>query len=256
MSTMIYSRLLSSDYQEIPAQKLAEVNQDIELYNSLVPRQDSLIRQRQDDSSRQSRIFYITWPISALVALIVLGSIYNDLTFSMLGWSVFIGLLIAGMAMSSIKTADTSSISSQMSQLSSKINLFKKTVENQRLKNSIDYWINMSGYEFERQVASLYSVQGYSSQVTRGSGDGGVDIYLSKDGIRYAVQCKNHKKPIGPSAVRDLYGAMTHGQITRGIFISSGGYTTGAKEFAHNKIELLDIHDVIRMHKASLSRVF
>jgi hypothetical protein len=42
---------------------------------------------------------------------------------------------------------------------------------------------------------------------------------------------------------------MTHEGVSSGIFISSTGYTKGAREFCQGKsIALLDIHDIIKMH--------
>ena len=91
-------------------------------------------------------------------------------------------------------------------------------------------------------------------KLQKGSGDGGIDIFLEKAGRRYGVQCKNHHKAIGPAAIRDLYGAMSHEGLDAGIFIASSGYTKGAKEFARNKaITLLDINNVLRMHAATLT---
>ena len=121
-------------------------------------------------------------------------------------------------------------------------------------KKYAKYWLNLSGYQFEKEVAKLYETRGYGVQVTKGSGDGGIDIFLEKAGRRYGVQCKNHHKAIGPAAIRDLYGAMSHEGLDAGIFIASSGYTKGAKEFARNKaITLLDINNVLRMHAATLT---
>jgi restriction endonuclease family protein len=121
-------------------------------------------------------------------------------------------------------------------------------------KKYAKYWLNLSGHQFEKEVAKLYEAHGYDVQVTKGSGDGGIDIFLEKAGRRYGVQCKNHHKAIGPAAIRDLYGAMSHEGLDAGIFIASSGYTKGAKEFARNKaITLLDINNVLRMHAATLT---
>jgi HJR/Mrr/RecB family endonuclease len=118
-----------------------------------------------------------------------------------------------------------------------------------RLREHMSYWLNLSGWQFEKEVSNLYKKQGFNSLVTKGSGDGGVDIVLNKDGVKTLVQCKNHNKAIGPASIRDLFGAMTHEGVSSGIFISSTGYTKGAREFSLGKsIALLDIHDIIRMH--------
>lgn len=120
-------------------------------------------------------------------------------------------------------------------------------------KKHAQYWLSMDGWQFEREVAKLYEAHGYHAIVTKGSDDGGIDIFLTKDGVRLGVQCKNYHKPVAQAVIRELAGAMMHENLDGGIVIASSGYTKRAKEFAENKsIKLLDINDVLRMHAAAL----
>lgn len=120
-------------------------------------------------------------------------------------------------------------------------------------KKQAQHWLGMSGHLFEKEVAELFRSNGYMAQVTKGSGDGGIDIFLEKDEIRYGVQCKNYHGMVGPAPIRDLYGTMLHEKLEAGIFIASSGFTKGAREFARNKpIQLLDINDVLQMHASTL----
>lgn len=121
-------------------------------------------------------------------------------------------------------------------------------------KKQAQHWLGMSGHLFEKEVAKLFSSNGYEARVTKGSGDGGIDIFLEKNGIRYGVQCKNYHGTVGPAPIRELYGTMLHEELEVGIFIASSGYTKGARDFASNKqIQLLDINDVLRMHASTLA---
>ena len=64
----------------------------------------------------------------------------------------------------------------------------------------------MDGYAFEHFCADVLTKSGYQNvQVTRGSGDQGVDIISERDGIKYAVQCKNYSQPVGNKAVQEIY---------------------------------------------------
>ena len=48
----------------------------------------------------------------------------------------------------------------------------------------------MDGQEFEYYCADLLKSQGFLEvEVTRASGDYGVDILAEKDGVTYAIQC-------------------------------------------------------------------
>lgn len=113
------------------------------------------------------------------------------------------------------------------------------------------YWISMSGHRFEKEIAQLFSKSGYATKVTKGSGDGGVDIILEKNRVIYLVQCKNHKKPVAPATVRDLYGAMSHEGVTNGILVSTMGFTQGVYTFVRGKnIELVSLEDILKMAEA------
>lgn len=119
-------------------------------------------------------------------------------------------------------------------------------------KTSRDYWINMSGLQFEKEVASLFRSQGYSATVTSATGDGGVDIILIKGNERIAIQCKHHSKPVGPNDVRALQGVVAAKNFARGIFVSLNGYTTtvyGEVRNSNVKIELLELKDILKMAK-------
>lgn len=118
--------------------------------------------------------------------------------------------------------------------------------------NQRAFWESMSGYEFEKAVANLYSQMGYNTQLTPYSKDGGVDIVLTKDDDKIAVQCKHHKNPVGPHDVRALIGSITINNYSKGIFISLNGFTSGAyaeKRSSPVDIEFLDIVSLLKFSK-------
>lgn len=58
-------------------------------------------------------------------------------------------------------------------------------------KRDTDQFEEMEGHEFEYYCADLLKNKGFLEvEVTKGSGDYGVDILAEKDGITYAIQCK------------------------------------------------------------------
>ena len=64
---------------------------------------------------------------------------------------------------------------------------------------------NMDGHRFENLCAEILQYNDFSSvEVTRGSGDYGVDITAYKYGKKYAIQCKRHKNQIGIKAVQEV----------------------------------------------------
>lgn len=116
--------------------------------------------------------------------------------------------------------------------------------------NSINYWMNLDGHEFEEAVAVVYREKGYNAVVSKQGGDKGIDIILTRENKKIAVQCKAHNKPVGPSVVRDLYGTMSHFGYSEGILVSRNGFSVGVYEFAKDKsIELVNLNNLMDMAK-------
>jgi restriction system protein len=112
------------------------------------------------------------------------------------------------------------------------------------------YWTVLDGYGFERATAEVLNKHQFHAKVTPGSGDGGVDIQVTRNGRRGVVQCKAHTACVGPHVVRDLYGVIHHSRASFGIIVSLGGFTKGAVDFARDKpILFVDLDDLIAMQE-------
>ena len=140
--------------------------------------------------------------------------------------------------------------------LENRINQYNKAIDEydeycRKLK--VSFWQNLSGYEFEKEVANLYKKLGYSTYVTKATGDGGVDIVLKKDDKVIAVQCKHHSSKVGPNDVRALIGVIaSNNKYDSGIFVSLNGFTPTVSEELKNsriKIDLVTLSDLLEMAK-------
>lgn len=121
-------------------------------------------------------------------------------------------------------------------------------INNWQNKLKKDYWMSLTGHQFEHELARLYRTQGYIAKVTKGSGDKGVDIFLEKGSDKILVQCKAHKKAVGPAVARELFGAMNSFGVQKGVIASLSGFTKGVYEFVKGKdIELISIDQILRM---------
>ena len=82
--------------------------------------------------------------------------------------------------------------------------LLCRTVKNRRrYPDEMDL---MEGHELEYFCADLLRRKGFIEvEVTKGSGDYGIDILAEKDGVTYAVQCKCYTAPIGVKAIQEAY---------------------------------------------------
>lgn len=112
-----------------------------------------------------------------------------------------------------------------------------------------EYWWGLDGWQFEQQVAKVFEAIGYKADVTKGSGDGGVDIILTKDNYRAIVQCKHHTDPVKPEAIRALYGVKKDFHADEVIMVASVGATPSGYDFIKDKpdYKLYTLDDIIKM---------
>lgn len=109
------------------------------------------------------------------------------------------------------------------------------------------HWGRMDGAKFEHEIASLFRLAGFRAEVTKASGDGGVDIILTHGNRLIAVQCKRYEKDVGPHVIRDLWGTMHHLGYDEGCIVTSAFFTQGVKDFASGKkIYLINMQDILR----------
>lgn len=99
----------------------------------------------------------------------------------------------------------------------------------------------MSGEEFERFCARVFTQAGYTVQSTPASHDGGVDLELRSGDRLVLVQCKRSARPVGVRAARELLGVVSKRGADKGILITNNVFTSHAEQFAlTQRLELLD----------------
>lgn len=108
-------------------------------------------------------------------------------------------------------------------------------------------------YSFEILCAHLYEQVGWSAEITPKTGDGGVDVFISRQGETKVVQCKRLTGgKVGVGVIRDLFGVITATRASGGILVTTGTFTDGAIAWADGKrIELVDgtqLSSLIRQH--------
>jgi Holliday junction resolvasome RuvABC ATP-dependent DNA helicase subunit len=108
--------------------------------------------------------------------------------------------------------------------------------------------MRLSGIEFEQLVVTLLRNLGFTADMTKATGDGGIDIEAVLDrplvGGRYLIQCKRFAPDtsVGSPTVREFYGALVADRrAVKGILITTSSFSAQAREFAENlPIELID----------------
>lgn len=91
----------------------------------------------------------------------------------------------------------------------------------------------MDGHEFERFCADLLRSNGFSDvEVTRGSGDQGIDVLASKDFVKYGFQCKCYSSDIGNKAVQEALAGKAYYGCHVAVVLTNRYFTPAAKELA------------------------
>jgi len=124
---------------------------------------------------------------------------------------------------------------------------FGVNVSQGKLSIGIGNLQNLSGQDFEKLISELLTRMGFQTEMTKTTGDGGIDIIAKLDkpifGGLYLFQCKRFAPDnlVGAPTVRDFYGAVTADRAVKGIFITTSEFTLQAREFGRKVgIELID----------------
>jgi len=125
--------------------------------------------------------------------------------------------------------------------------LFRKFLWSRRRKS--DIFEDMEGHEIEYFCADLLEQRGFTEvEVTRGSGDYGIDILAEKEGVTYAIQCKCYAAAVGVKAIQEAYAGRDYYDRMVGAVMTNQYFTAPAVEAARKlKILLWDGGYVERM---------
>lgn len=106
---------------------------------------------------------------------------------------------------------------------------------------------NISPVEFERIVGNAFTKRGFIVQLTGRTGDGEIDLLCTNAADeKVIVQCKRYKGKVGVEKIRDFYGTLLHSKANKGYFVTTGYFTTGARDWIKGKnIILIDKNELL-----------
>jgi restriction system protein len=105
---------------------------------------------------------------------------------------------------------------------------------------------SIDSFRFEELVGSVYRDLGYHTLVTNRRGDKGIDVFLRKGESTIGVQVKRYRDAVDVAKIRELSGALFYHGLTKGIFVTTSRFTTGATEYVEGflmrgqEIQLVD----------------
>ena len=93
----------------------------------------------------------------------------------------------------------------------------------------------MNPRDFEQAVAARLQEEGYTTELGKGVGDYGVDVFAAKDGRRYAVQAKmfgGTTRPVNRQMMMELHGAAAYFGCAGAMLATDGRVLADAAEVA------------------------
>jgi len=109
----------------------------------------------------------------------------------------------------------------------------------------------MTGREFEAFVSELFTKMGFRTEITKASGDQGIDVIAQNDKTKIGIQAKCYSGTVGNAAVQEVVAGLSFYNCDKGIVITNNYFTESAKELAGaNNIVLWDRNMLIEKLKA------
>lgn len=103
----------------------------------------------------------------------------------------------------------------------------------------------MNPREFEEAVAARLRAEGYETELGKGVGDYGVDVFAARDGRRYAVQAKmfgGTTRPVNRQMMMELHGAAAYFGCAGAMLATDGRVLADAAEVAERLgIRIIDM---------------
>lgn len=111
-----------------------------------------------------------------------------------------------------------------------------------RLEASSTYNDEMSPIEYERFCASRLEANGWVVELTKMSGDQGVDILARRRARLLVIQCKKYSTPVGNGAVQEVIAAKAYLRADFAAVVTNASFTTSAVALATSTRTLLLHH--------------
>jgi HJR/Mrr/RecB family endonuclease len=94
-------------------------------------------------------------------------------------------------------------------------------------------WAQMSGVDFERFLQAVLEELGFDVQLTKTTGDQGVDLIAVKQGFRLAIQAKGYPNcTVGNDAVQQAHTGRDLYDCHQAVVITNSTFTKSANEAA------------------------
>ena len=119
-----------------------------------------------------------------------------------------------------------------------------RLLEDQEIKKSnltIDGIDLMTGVEFEAFIADMFSRMNYRTQITKATGDQGIDVIAENDEMKIGIQAKCYSGNVGNAAIQEVVGGKKYYHVTHLLVVTNNYFTESAIRLAQaNNVILWD----------------
>lgn len=107
---------------------------------------------------------------------------------------------------------------------------------------AIENFTGNDPYKYEEYIKQLLKKAGFNAKRTKGSGDFGVDVLASKEGVSFAIQAKLYNHTVGAKAVQEVVSGRLFYKTNFGVVVSDNKFTDAAKTLARRSNIVLAHH--------------
>lgn len=126
-------------------------------------------------------------------------------------------------------------------------------IENGNKAYSIEDIDLMNGLEFENFVSVIFKKMGYDTELTKQSGDQGIDVIATKGVTKIGIQAKCYSNTVGNSAIQEATAGKQFYNCSKIMVVTNNFFTSSAQQLAlSNGVILWDRN----MLKTKLSELY
>ena len=135
----------------------------------------------------------------------------------------------------------------------------EKEIDEENIRNKIKgvvkkktffYTINdidlMTGAEFEEFICHMFRKMGYRSEVTKQTGDQGLDVIAERNGIKIGIQAKCYSNTVGNSAIQEAVAGKNYYGCKKVIVVTNNRFTMSAIDLAKSNDVILWDRDILK----------
>ena len=115
--------------------------------------------------------------------------------------------------------------------------------EERKAETTNNYPNKANAFDFEEKIGRKFKILGWDTEVTKKSGDQGVDVVIRRNGKTGVIQCKLYSGKVGNAAVQEIYTGKGFYKADFAAVVTNSEYSPSARELANSLHRVYLIHE-------------